>query len=65
MSIRQILNSLTPFITVPYDRKVRAVRDSVTGPGTNRVPSSILQKHPHPHLFLDSAAASLLNKNDH
>jgi len=61
MSIRQILKSRTVVITAPDDRKAEAVRASVKGPVTDRVPSSILQEHPDTHLFLDSAAASLLD----
>jgi len=62
MSIRQILKSHCLIITAPDERKAQAVKDSVEGPVTNRVPSSILQQHPDTHLFLDPASASLLNK---
>ncbi len=64
MSIRQILKSRTLVITVPDERKAKAVRDSVTGSVTNIVPSSILQEHPDTHLFLDTAAASLLDEKN-
>ena len=62
MSIRQILKSHCLIITAPDERKARAVKDSVEGPVTNMVPSSILQQHPDTHLFLDPASASLLGK---
>lgn len=62
MSIRQILKSHCLIITAPDERKSQAVKDSVEGPVTNRVPSSILQQHPDTHLFLDPASASLLSK---
>lgn len=64
MSIRQILKSRTLVITVPDDRKAQAVHDSVMGPVTNSVPASILQEHPDTRLFLDSAAASLLDEKN-
>ena len=62
MSIRQILKSRCIIITAPDERKAQAVKDSIEGPVTNLVPSSILQQHPDTHLFLDSASASLLGK---
>lgn len=60
MSIRQILRSKTIIATVPDARKAAAVRDSLEGPVTPQVPSSILQRHPDTHVFLDPAGASLL-----
>ncbi len=60
MSIRQILKSRCIIITAPDERKARAVRDSMEGPVTPDVPSSILQTHSDTHIFLDEAASSLL-----
>ncbi|MGH7994787.1 MAG: glucosamine-6-phosphate deaminase [Opitutaceae bacterium] len=60
MSIRQILKSRTIVVAAPEKRKAVAVRDSVEGPVTPRVPSSVLQRHPDTHIFLDKASASLL-----
>ncbi len=60
MSIQQILKSRHIVITAPDERKAKAVRDSLQGPVTNLVPSSILQEHPATHIFLDPASASLL-----
>jgi len=60
MSISQILKSSTIVITAPDKRKAKAIRDSVEGPVAPDVPSSILQRHPDTHLYLDEAAASLL-----
>ena len=34
----------------------------VEGPVTEEVPASLLQEHPNVTVYLDSAAASLLNK---
>jgi glucosamine-6-phosphate deaminase len=60
MSIQQILSSRTIIITAPDERKAAAVRDSLEGPVTNQVPSSILQRHADTHIFLDAASAGLL-----
>ena len=60
MSIQQILKSRTIICTVPDRRKAEAVREAVEGPVTPNIPASILQTHPDCHLFLDTAAASLL-----
>lgn len=64
MSIRQIMKSRCIIITAPDERKAKAVRDSVEGEITNRVPSSILQQHPDTHLYLDSASAALLSHRE-
>lgn len=60
MSVQQILKSRTIICTVPDKRKAEAVKKAVAGPVTSEVPASILQTHPDCHLFLDTAAASLL-----
>jgi glucosamine-6-phosphate deaminase len=45
---------------VPDQRKAEAVRNAVQGPVTPAVPASILQRHADTKLFLDRAAAALL-----
>jgi len=62
MSIQQILKSRHILITAPDTRKAQAVRDSIQGPVTNQIPSSILQQHPNTHVFLDPESASLLTQ---
>ena len=62
MSIMQIMKSKAIICTVPDARKAEAVKNTVEGPVTNRVPASILQMHPHCWLFLDEPAAGKLNK---
>lgn len=62
MSIRQILKAETIIITAPDTRKAKAVRDSLEGPVTNTVPSSILQQHADTHVYLDEPSAALLSK---
>lgn len=60
MSIRQIMKSRCIVITAPDERKAKALSDSLSGPVTPTVPSSILQEHKDTHFFLDTASASLL-----
>lgn len=60
MSISQVMRSRTIIITAPDQRKARALRDSIEGPITPDVPSSILQKHADTAIFTDPAGASLL-----
>jgi glucosamine-6-phosphate deaminase len=64
MSIRQILKSRRLVVTVPDERKARAVKWVVEGEVSNLCPASILQTHPDCTLFLDPASASLLQKRD-
>jgi len=60
MSIRQILKSKTIICSVPDARKARAVKDTLKGQISPRVPASILNTHEDAHLYLDQASASLL-----
>jgi len=62
MSIRQIMRSRTILCTVPDARKAEAVRCSLQGPVTPLCPASILQQHPDCHMYLDTAASSLLER---
>ncbi len=61
MSIPQIMLARQIVCTVPDARKAAAVRASLNGPVTPDCPASILQRHPHCHLFLDPPAAALLS----
>ncbi len=60
MGIRQIMKSKVIICTVPDARKAEAVKNTVKGSITNKVPASILKNHQACHLFLDEPAASLL-----
>lgn len=62
MSMRQIMKSAAIVCTVPDARKAEAVKNTVEGPVTNRVPASILQTHPRCWLFLDAPAAARLSQ---
>jgi glucosamine-6-phosphate deaminase len=63
MSVRQIMRSELIVLSVPDERKAKAVRDALEGPVSNLHPASILQTHPRTVLFLDPPAASLLAKS--
>ena len=60
MTVSRILASKKIICTVPDERKADAVRNSVEGEVSPDVPASILQRHEGVELFLDEAAASLL-----
>lgn len=62
MSIKHVLKSAAIVCSVPDDRKAVAVRDSLEGPVTPKVPASILRTHDRATLHLDPPAASLLSK---
>lgn len=61
MSIRQIMKSKAIICTVPDLRKAQAVKKTLEGPISNRVPASILRNHTQAFLYLDKDSASLLN----
>lgn len=61
MSIRQIMKSNAIVCTVPDERKAEAVKKSIKGPVTPDLPASILQQHDRATIYLDRAAASLLD----
>ncbi len=61
MSVRQILAARKIVCTVPDERKAEAVRNTLEGEVTNRVPASILREHPDCALFLDDPATGLLS----
>jgi glucosamine-6-phosphate deaminase len=60
MSIRQIMKSKQIICSVPDERKAVAVRDCLQKPISNQHPAGILREHPNCSLYLDRAAASLL-----
>lgn len=62
MSVRQIMKSGTIICTVPDERKAEAVRNSVEGQVSPKVPASILRQHKQYTLYLDKTAASLLRE---
>lgn len=62
MSIRQIMKSRKIICTVPDERKAQAVKNTIEGPVTNRVPASIMQQHPDCTLFVDPPAIALLSR---
>lgn len=61
MSVREILRSREILCIVPDARKAEAVKATVEGEISPMVPASILKTHPNTTLYLDHAAAALLN----
>ncbi|WP_226782419.1 glucosamine-6-phosphate deaminase [Oceaniglobus trochenteri] len=61
MSVRQILKSGKIILSIPDERKAKAVKAALEGPVTNTAPASILQGHDAVSVHLDPAAASLLS----
>lgn len=62
MSVPQILSARKIVCTVPDRRKAMAVRGTVEGSLSPDCPASALQRHPDVTLYLDAAAASLLER---
>ena len=60
MSIRRIMKSRVILVSVPDERKARAVADALEGPVSNTVPASVLQQHSCCTVFMDAPAAGLL-----
>ena len=60
MSIRQIMKSRVILVSVPDERKARAVAAALEGPVSDTVPASVLQQHSGCTVFMDAPAASLL-----
>lgn len=60
MGIKSIMSAKKIILLAYGENKAEAVANTVSGPVTEDVPSSILQKHPDVVLILDEAAASQL-----
>lgn len=60
MSISQIMKARTLIVSVPDERKAKAVHCAVEGPVTPECPASMLQRHPDCRLYLDSESAALI-----
>jgi len=60
MSVPRILGCRRIVASVPDRRKAEAVHAALTGPVTPACPASALREHADCHLFLDRAAAALL-----
>lgn len=60
MGMRAIMGARQIVLLASGSNKAESVRRMVEGPITPQLPASVLQLHPHVHLFLDEAAASLL-----
>jgi glucosamine-6-phosphate deaminase len=61
MSIQQIMKSKKIICSVPDERKAKAVKACLENEVSPEYPASILQNHPDCGIYLDEAAASLLD----
>ena len=64
MSVPQMMRAEHLILSVPDERKARAVRAAVEGPVTPRLPASAAQGHGRCTLHLDRASASLLQGHE-
>ena len=60
MSAKQILKAKEILAVVPDKRKAQAVKACVEGEISPMAPASILRRHPHATLYLDTNSAALL-----
>lgn len=60
LTVPQLMSARCLSIVVPSERKATAVRNSLLGPVTTRVPASILRRHSQAKMFVDEPAASML-----
>ncbi|MFO7782785.1 MAG: glucosamine-6-phosphate deaminase [Spirochaetia bacterium] len=60
MSVNQIMKARTLIVSVPDERKAKAVHCAVEGPITPECPASMLQRHPDCRLYLDTESAVLV-----
>ena len=63
MSVRQILKAREILCVVPDARNAAPVQAALEGPVTPDVPASALRDHPAVTMYLDAAAAALLQDN--
>ena len=60
MGLQSIMNARKIVLIATGKNKARAIRDLLTGPMTEEVPCSILQKHPDCTIYVDEEAYSLV-----
>ena len=63
MTVSQIMDSRAIISAVPHSQKAEAVRNTLEGETSSRVPASILKTHGNWSLYLDKNSAALLNRN--
>jgi glucosamine-6-phosphate deaminase len=60
LTVPQLMSARYLSIVAPTERKATAIRNSLIGPISTKVPASILRRHPQAKLFIDTAAAAKL-----
>jgi galactosamine-6-phosphate isomerase len=61
LGIASLLESKTIILIVSGEKKAAIVKQVLEGEITEKIPASILRKHPNCYIYLDQAAASLLD----
>lgn len=64
MGIGNIMKARSVLLIATGESKARSVKETIEGEVTPLFPASALQQHPDAKIFLDEAAASLLNKKE-
>ncbi len=62
MGIKNVMNSKAILLIASGANKADAIKATVEGPVTEKVPASVLQLHPNCYIVVDKAAASKLSK---
>ncbi len=62
MGIKNVMNSKAILLIASGANKADAIKATVEGPVTEKVPASVLQLHPNCYIVIDKAAASKLSK---
>lgn len=62
MGIKNVMNAKSILLIASGANKADAIKATVEGPVTEKVPASVLQLHPNCYIVVDKAAASKLSK---
>ena len=62
MGIKNVMNAKKILLVASGENKADAIKATVEGPVTEKVPASVLQLHPDCYIVVDKAAASKLSK---
>ncbi len=64
MGIKNIMEAKEIILIALGSHKAKAIYEMIYGPYSEKLPASALQKHAHMTVYLDTEAASLLNKSN-
>lgn len=60
LGLQHLMDAREVILLANGARKAAILRDALTGPVSEQLPASILQRHPNAHVWLDTDAAQLL-----